>query len=455
MVPAYVSTFIVLFQMMAVIVILAYLITRTQSFSEVLSGVVTWKNQLFMIIFFGIMSIYGTESGILVLGAPVNIRDLGPMVGGLACGPVVGLGAGLIGAAYRFGLGGFTCTACSLATILAGFLAGVIYLLNHRKFVGWQIAVSFAILMEGLHMGLVLLLSRPFPQAVELVSLVAAPMILANAVGMLIFAVIIQNLVSERKTKRERDAYERELERKKAELEVARDIQMSLLPATLPDVPGIDLAARSIPAKEVGGDFYDVILLPGHKTGLIIADVSGKGVPAALFMALSRTVLRATATWHARPGDAIRDANAMITADAGSGMFVTLFFGVYDAQAHQLTYVNAGHNPPILFRNNGLTEELRGTGIALGVLEETHYNEQSISLSPGDLLVLYTDGVTEAMDAREEQYGTERLLDAVRSMPKKSAAEVLNRIVERVNGFSGPTPQYDDVTLMILRVVAP
>lgn len=455
MVSAYLSTFIVLFQMMAVIVILAYLITRTRSFSEVLSGVFTWKNQLFLIIFFGIMSIYGTESGILILGAPVNVRDLGPMVGGLACGPVVGVGAGLIGAAYRFGLGGFTCTACSLATILAGFLAGVIYLLNHRRFVGWQIAVSFAILMEGLHMGLVLLLSPPLSQAVELVSLVAAPMILANAVGMLIFAVMIGNLVTERKTKSERDTYERELERKKAELEVAREIQMSLLPATLPVVPGIELAARAIPAKEIGGDFYDVVLLPGQKAGLIIADVSGKGVPAALFMALSRTVLRATATWHTRPRDAIRDANAIIAADAGSGMFVTLFFGVYDATARQLTYVNAGHNPPILFHNSGLTEELGGTGVALGALEQTDYDERCISFSPGDLLVLYTDGVTEAVNAADEQFGTERLVETVRSIMGKTASEILEEIVGAVNRFSGPTPQYDDVTLMILRVVPP
>jgi phosphoserine phosphatase RsbU/P len=453
MVSAYLSTFIVLFQMMAVIVILAYLITRTRSFSEVLSGVFTWKNQLFLIIFFGIMSIYGTESGILILGAPVNVRDLGPMVGGLACGPVVGVGAGLIGAAYRFGLGGFTCTACSLATVLAGFLAGVIYLLNHQRFVGWQIAVSFAILMEGLHMGLVLLLSTPLSQAVELVSLVAAPMILANAVGMLIFAVMIGNLVTERKTKSERDIYERELERKKAELEVAREIQMSLLPATLPVVPGIELAARAIPAKEIGGDFYDVVLLPGGKTGLIIADVSGKGVPAALFMALSRTVLRATATWHTRPRDAIRDANTIIAADAGSGMFVTLFFGVYDATARQLTYVNAGHNPPILFHISGLTEELGGTGVALGALEQTDYDERCISFSPGDLLVLYTDGVTEAVNAADEQFGTERLVETVRSMMGKTVSEILEEIVGAVNGFSGPTPQYDDVTLMILRVV--
>lgn len=453
MVPAYISTFIVLFQMMAVIVILAYLVTRTRSFSEVLSGVFTWKNQLFLIVFFGIMSIYGTESGILILGAPVNVRDLGPMVGGLACGPVVGIGAGLIGAAYRFTLGGFTEMACSLATFLAGLLAGLIYLANRRTFVGWKIAVVFAVVMESLHMALVLLLSRPYTEAVELVSLVAAPMILANAAGMFIFAVIIGNLITERKTKTERDMYELELEREKAELEVAREIQVSLIPEILPHIPGVELAARSIPAKVVGGDFYDVLQLPDQKTGLIIADVSGKGMPAALFMGLSRTVVRANATWHAAAADAIQDANMMIAEDTRSGMFVTLFYGIFNARTHNLTYVNAGHNPPLLFRGLKQYEELRGTGMALGVLEDSRFEEKTVQLNPGDMLLIYTDGVTEAINAQDEQYGIERLMAAVQSMPGRSATEVLDTIIDQVNQFSGQAPQYDDITLMVLRVI--
>jgi sigma-B regulation protein RsbU (phosphoserine phosphatase) len=450
---SYLSTFIVLFQMMAVVIVLAYLITRTRSFSEVLSGIFTWKNQVFLILFFGALSIYGTVSGVSVLGAPVNIRDLGPMVGGLACGPIVGIGAGLIGAAYRFSLGGFTAGACSLATTLAGFLAGMVWLLNKRQMVRWELAVAFAVLIEGLHMGFVLLLARPYPDAVELVSAVAAPMILANATGMFIFAVIIGNLIAERKTRGERDRYQAELERKKAELEIARNIQQSLLPASLPAVKGMDIAAKGIPATEVGGDFYDVIPLQRGCTAILIADVSGKGVSAALFMALSRTVVRANALWHVRPKEVITDANRMIAKDASSGMFVTLFYAALDPEKHELAFVNAGHNPPILARKGESIRELGITGIALGALEDTSYEEHVVELEAGDVLVLYTDGVTEAVNNRDEQFGVDRLKDTIKSSGDSDARSTLERIVREVTTFAGDTPQHDDITLMVLRVL--
>jgi sigma-B regulation protein RsbU (phosphoserine phosphatase) len=448
----YLTTFIVLLQMMAVVIVLAYLITRTRSFTEALSGIFTWKNQLFLIIFFGALSIYGTVSDISVLGAPVNIRDLGPMVGGLACGPIVGLGAGLIGAAYRYSLGGFTATACSLATILAGFFAGLVWLLNNRQMLRWELAVGFAVLVEGLHMSLVLLLARPYTEAVELVSLVAAPMILANATGMFIFAVIIGNLIAEQKTKTERDRYQAELERKRAELEIARNIQESLLPASLPLVKDMDIAARAIPVTEVGGDFYDVIPLPGGSAGLLIADVSGKGVPAALFMALSRTVVRANALWHARPKDVITDANRMIAQDASSGMFVTLFYAAIEPESRLLTFVNAGHNPPILTRQGGNDRELGITGIALGALDNAEFEEQTIQLKSDDILVLYTDGVTEAMNGRNEQFGVDRLRETIRSSGSVDAGRILDNVVRDVSLFAGDTPQHDDITLLVLKV---
>jgi sigma-B regulation protein RsbU (phosphoserine phosphatase) len=451
---SYLTTFIVLFQMMAVVIVLAYLITRTRSFAQALSGIFTWKNQIFLIVFFGALSIYGTVSGISVLGAPVNIRDLGPMVGGLACGPIVGLGAGLIGAVYRYSLEGFTAVACSLATVLAGLLAGMVWLINKRQMVRWEAAVAFAVLIEGFHMGLVLLLAKPYAEAVDLVSVVAAPMILANATGMFIFAVIIGNLIAERKTRTERDRYQAELERKKAELEIARNIQESLLPASLPEVNGMDIAARAVPATEIGGDFYDVITLPGGRAGLLIADVSGKGVPAALFMALSRTVVRANALWHARPKEVITDANRMIAKDASSGMFVTLFYAALDPAKQELTFVNAGHNPPMLAREGEPVRELGITGIALGALENASYEERTVQLNAGDVLVLYTDGVTEAVNDRDEQFGVDRLKETIRVSAGADAGRLVDRIVQDVTAFASATPQYDDITLMVLRVIA-
>ncbi|MFA7562644.1 MAG: SpoIIE family protein phosphatase [Methanoculleus sp.] len=446
--------FLVLLQMICVIIVVAYLITRTASFTQVLDGIFTWKGQATLILLFGALSIYGTESGITILGATANVRDLGPMVGGLACGPVVGLGAGLIGAAYRFSLGGFTAVSCSAATVLAGLFGGLIFILAGRRFIGMHGAVLFAIGMEAFHMGITLLLCRPFDQALGVVEGVAVPMIAANAIGVFIFAFIIANLITERQTKEERDAFLSELERKKAELRIAHEIQMSFLPERLPEVPGFELAALSLPAKEVGGDFYDAIPLPGGRTALAIADVSGKGVPAALFMALSRTVLRANALVSRGAREAIREANVLIAEDAKSGMFVTVFYAVADPIERTLTYVNAGHNPPLLFRaGGGRPEELKGTGIILGVMPEAEYGEETIHLKSGDLVLLYTDGVTEAINPGEEQFGEARLIETVASSLDRSPAGIVENVRDAVMEFSGDEPQFDDLTLMALRVV--
>ncbi|MDD3070268.1 MAG: SpoIIE family protein phosphatase [Methanoculleus horonobensis] len=446
--------FFVLLQMICVIIVVAYLITRTKSFTQVLNGIFTWKGQVTLILLFGALSIYGTESGITILGATANVRDLGPMVGGLACGPVVGLGAGLIGAAYRFSLGGFTAVPCATATILAGLFGGLIFLLAGRRFIGMHGAVLFAVGMEALHMGITLLLCRPFEQALGVVEGVAVPMIIANATGVFIFAFIIGNLIAERQTKDERDSFLSELERKKAELKIAHDIQMSFLPERLPEVPGFELAALSLPAKEVGGDFYDAIPLPGGRTAFVIADVSGKGVPAALFMALSRTVLRANSLIPRSARDAVTEANMLIAEDAKSGMFVTLFYAVADPGKKTLTYVNAGHNPPLLFRpGSGRPTGLKGTGIILGVMPEAEYGEETIHLVSGDLVLLYTDGVTEAINPDEEQFGEERLIETVSASLDLPPAEIVERVRDAVMAFSGDEPQFDDLTLMILRVV--
>ncbi len=446
--------FFVLLQMICVIIVVAYLITRTKSFTQVLNGIFTWKGQVTLILLFGALSIYGTESGITILGATANVRDLGPMVGGLACGPVVGLGAGLIGAAYRFSLAGFTAVPCATATILAGLFGGLIFLLAGRRFIGMHGAVLFAVGMEALHMGITLLLCRPFEQALGVVEGVAVPMIIANATGVFIFAFIIGNLIAERQTKDERDSFLSELERKKAELKIAHDIQMSFLPERLPEVPGFELAALSLPAKEVGGDFYDAIPLPGGRTAFVIADVSGKGVPAALFMALSRTVLRANSLIPRSARDAVTEANMLIAEDAKSGMFVTLFYAVADPGKKTLTYVNAGHNPPLLFRpGSGRPTGLKGTGIILGVMPEAEYGEETIHLVSGDLVLLYTDGVTEAINPDEEQFGEERLIETASASLDLPPAEIVERVRDAVMAFSGDEPQFDDLTLMILRVV--
>ncbi len=452
------SSLIVLLQLISVIIVAAYLLTRSRIFPEILDGHATVKAQVVLVLLFGALSIYGTLSGIEFLGAPVNVRDLGPMLAGLLGGPWVGLGAGLIGAAHRMTLNGFSMYACSIATVVAGLSGGVIWLLFRRKFAGTTIAVLFAILMEGFHMALVLVLCQPFDQALVLVSTVAFPMIMANAAGMFVFSFMVENLRNERKMAAERDTLMREIERKNTELAIAAEIQQSFLPDTIPRIEGYDIAARSVMAKEVGGDFFDVIPLEvvplgRGRLGIMIADVSGKGIPAALFMALSRIVVRVNATWHGKqPSAAIRDANTVIAHDAKSGMFVTLFYGFLDSSTRTLTYVNAGHNPPIRFRAaDGTLAELAATGIAMGALTGSVYTQETEELLPGDLLVLYTDGITEAENADLAMFGLDRLKSLIIASHTISADELCREILDAVRTFTGDHPQSDDITLMVIR----
>jgi len=244
-----------------------------------------------------------------------------------------------------------------------------------------------------------------------------------------------------------------EKERIAKELEIAKGIQQSFLPERPPQVRGIELAALNLPAKEVGGDFYDFIPIESNKWGLVIADVSGKGIPAALFMALSTTLVRASATGGISPSKAIQRANDLIAEHDKSSMFVTLFYGVLDAERNTFTYVSAGHNPPFVLAGSGSdTIMLQAKGIALGVVPNIALEEKEIALSSGDVVVLYTDGVTEAINCREEQFGQSRLLAIGEQFRSLSAPDILQRIQQEVFEFSSGQPQFDDFTLMVLKV---
>ncbi len=443
---------LVLVEKICVIVVIAYLITRTKYFREILDKKFTLKNCAIFILIFGAVSIFGTYSGIKIPGAIPNVRDLGPMIAGLIGGPVIGLGAGLIGGIHRYFLGGFTCVPCSLATMLAGLFGGIIYILRRGKFIGVSGAVLFAALMETFHMILTLILAHPYSEAVKVVEEVSIPMIFANSLGMFFFAYIISNRIRELETAEERDKYSAELERKRYELKMAHDIQQSFLPDAIPDLPGFELAAQNIPAKEVGGDFYDFIPISEGKIGLTIADVSGKGVPAALFMALSRTIVRAKATRSSGVREVIRDANSLITADAKSGMFVTLFYAVLDLSERTLTYVSAGHNPPVIFKAKTRTlMRLDAKGIALGAIADIELEERKIILDGGDTVVFYTDGVTEAINKSMDQFGEERLITTIKVNHELSADDMIEKIKGEMLAFCGDEPQFDDITLMVLK----
>ncbi len=437
----------------AVIIVFAYVVTRATFFTDILDKRFTRRNQIIIVLLFGALSVFGTYGGIrLPSGAIANIRDLAPMVAGLIGGPVIGLGVGLIGGVHRYFLGGFVCLPCALATVIAGLMGGVIYKLRKGKLATvWQAAL-FAALMELFHMGLVLLIARPYAQAVATVKEVILPMMGANAGGVAIFAMIVHNLITERRTAAEKEKYRRELERREYEAETARGIQQSFLPESPPRIDGFDLAALSLPAWEVGGDFYDFIPISEKKWGLVIADVSGKGIPAALFMALSRTLVRANVSANSTVSEAIQRANHLISEDARSGMFVTLFYAVLDSRRRRLSYVNAGHNAPLLLKpGGGDIVLLEAKGIALGVLDDINLEEKVLDIASDDIVILYTDGVTEAINEKEEQFGQERLIETIRKNIDLPANDLIDRIKEEVTTFACGQPQFDDFTLVALK----
>jgi serine phosphatase RsbU (regulator of sigma subunit) len=237
------------------------------------------------------------------------------------------------------------------------------------------------------------------------------------------------------------------------ELAVAGRVQAGLLPRELPHLPGWDILATLEPARETSGDFYDVISLPEGRLGFVVADVADKGAGAALYMALSRTLIRTFAMeYPTEPERVISATNSRILKDARQTMFVTVFYGVVDPLTGIVTYCNAGHNPPYFLGRQAEhdVKELTRNGMALGVLEQTDYEQATLRMGPGDALVLYTDGITEARNASGDMFGEERLLEVAQRAQGCSAWEIQEALLNDVHHFVGDAPRADDLTLMVL-----
>ena len=240
------------------------------------------------------------------------------------------------------------------------------------------------------------------------------------------------------------------------ELQMARAVQASLLPQEAPQMPGWAFEARWQPARTVSGDYYDFIALDGGRLGFVIADVSDKGMPAAVFMALTRSTIRATASHIPSPADALAEANRLICADSTDGMFVTLFYAMLDPLSGRLTYVNAGHNPPLLCRASGhgeaeLLDELRPTGMALGIVEDFPFEQHTLELQPGDLLMLYTDGVPDATGEGQQQFGMDRLRRVVLDRQSAPVSSLVSALERSIGEFTGGAAQFDDIAILAVK----
>lgn len=250
--------------------------------------------------------------------------------------------------------------------------------------------------------------------------------------------------------------YKEAAERNKLEqeLDFARKIQASFIPNGQPPIPLCNVASFWAAARQVSGDFYDFINLPDDRWGIVIADVADKGVAAALFMALSRTIIRTVALNREDPADVLMRTNEILDNDTQSDLFVTVFYAIWDAQTHTLTYANGGHNPPLLLGQNGRSALLCGDGMALGVIPQIHVERKEIEVHLGDTIIFYTDGVTEAMNEDLDEFGVERLQLTAHAHKHKNAASIVSAITTAIGDHAGQTPQFDDITLVVLKTIA-
>jgi serine phosphatase RsbU (regulator of sigma subunit) len=246
---------------------------------------------------------------------------------------------------------------------------------------------------------------------------------------------------------------ERREQRRTVDLEQAAEIQRTILPRGCPRVAGVDLAGHNAPCRTVGGDYYDFIPYPDGRVAVVLGDVAGKGMSAALLMSNLQARVQLLAEAPQDLAKLMSRLDQSVSANAPLNRFITLFFGVVDPAGHRMTFVNAGHNPPLVVRSGGEIEKLKAKGTVLGILPDIGYEEQSIDFEPGDMLAVYSDGVTEAATTEGDEFGEDRLAALLRENREKSAAQIIDKVLEAVSEWTDAGPPDDDVTLVVARSV--
>lgn len=269
-------------------------------------------------------------------------------------------------------------------------------------------------------------------------------------------SVTIEKAISQINYIRQMQEEHTQLENIKGDLAVAREIQLAILPRIFPPFPEeagkLDIAASMVAAKDVGGDFYDFFRIDDDHIGFVIADVSGKGVPAAIFMAVSRTLIRATGIRGNQPAECINYVNELLVKESVNCMFVTIFYGIYTLSTGEISYCNAGHNPPYLMKADGQVEELPIPQDPMaGAIEGLQYHESHLTLQKGDTLVMFTDGVNEAMNINLEEFGDERFVGTLKKLTGKSCQEIIENVKGDVAAFTKGAEQSDDITMLVLK----
>ena len=432
---------------LAVILLIAAIFGSSDVASKIGEADKKWKYSLLLGVLGGAFGIYGNISGFVLSGAVISVRDIGPMLAGFTGGPLGGLVAGLIAGAHRLSMGGITARACVVATCCIGLICGFVCNRWRAVIIKPRHAFLLSACMEIFHLCVVLVMVKPYETALDIVRQIAVPFIAVNAIGFVLLISIMTYTEKQRNLALERN-------RLQSELAVASVIQHSLLPQISKDYPGIrelDIGAFMEAAKEVGGDFYDVFHVGEDRLAFLIGDVSGKGVPAALFMASAKIVLQNCVRDAKDLSTAVENANDFLCTRNEAEMFVTLWVGILDLADGTLRFVSAGHNPPVLLRGSKPQYLRFKNGFVLAGMEGMRYREQCIRLEKGDILCLYTDGVTEAENENHSLFGEERLLRCFQNKSGLSPAEILEDVKKAVAAFINGNSQFDDMTMLCLK----
>ncbi len=441
---------------LSVILLIAAFIGGSDVLAKLFGSQKGVKYALVMGVMGGIFGIYGTMSGIELRGAIISVRDIGPMLAGFTGGPIGGLVAGVIAGLHRFLVGSratetaVTVTyACIIATVCIGLMCGLLSNKFRSRLIKPWWAFLIGVVMEVFHLSLVLLIVKPFDAALDIVKTIALPFILVNALGFTLMISMIVYIEKQREITLERS-------RLKTELEVATVIQHSLLPPITEKYPGrseVAIAASMDPAKEVGGDFYDVFFVDKDRLAVVVADVSGKGIPAALFMATAKTTLQNCVRDYPSLSEAVSTANESLCSNNTAEMFVTAWIGVLELTTGRLSFICAGHNPPVLVSGGKAEYIKQRSGFVLAGMEGVRYRELSLDLKKGDKLFLYTDGVTEAENSAHELLGEDRLAacleECASATPQDTLSAAKAAIDRHVNGFE----QFDDITMLCISFI--
>lgn len=422
--------------------------------SDLLSNIATTKSQrvhAFMIgLAGGVFGIYGNLSGIDVNGAIVTIRDIGPMLAGFLAGPIAGITAGLVAGIHRYTMGGITAEACVVATGLIGIICGWLSRDLQGKIFTPIWAFTVGVLMEGTHLIIVMLMVKPQETAEEICRQIALPFVFINATGFMMLIFLIKYIWNQKNLAEERS-------RLRSELQAATVIQHSLLPTVTDRNPGceeLDLRASMTAAKEVGGDYYDFFFTDDKHLALVIADVSGKGIPAALFMANAKQTIQSYVRDYHDLAKAVFAANNSLCRNNEAEMFVTAWIGIINLDTGKLRYVNAGHNHPVLITDMPSFVRTR-SGVVLAAMEDMPYTENVIEMNRGDKILLYTDGITEAENSRHELFGEDRLLECLMHASGDSVEKTMDKVNQSVAGFVKENDQFDDMTMMCIEYRGP